>query len=262
MNPEGFRVKRGHATLLSPLLLAMLIATPSAGAQVISGELFEAGGVLPIGGALIRLAMQTPSSERIVDSTRSDAKGRFRFERAVEGAYRLLVGRAGREYRDPQVDTLAAGDIALRRINLPAAFADAAASDDNVDVDVDVRLTGGVTVRYPPDAYGAGKNGAVIVLLQVSDGGRMVRDPAPQVRGTDPVFAREVEQRLSRLQFTPAQRGGTSVTQRVCLQFVFVRTATPQRLPKVTTIPDLAASDEERALCARFAGQRVTIAAG
>jgi hypothetical protein len=46
------------------------------------------------------------------------------------------------------------------------------------------------------------------------------------------------------------------VAQRICIQFVFIRTATPQRLPNVTTIPDLAASDEDRALCARFAAQR------
>jgi hypothetical protein len=64
------------------------------------------------------------------------------------------------------------------------------------------------------------------------------------------------------LQFTPAQRQGVAIPQRVCLQLVFVRTPTPQRLPKGTSVPDVATTDEERALCGRFLNQRVTIAAG
>lgn len=243
-------------------VLAMFTAPAWAGAQVISGELFDAQGASPLSGAVIRLAMQSPGGESIVDSTISDAKGRFRFERSTAGVYRLIVGRVQREYRDPQLDSLAIGDIAVRRINLPAAFADAAVSEAGDLADVDARLTAGVTVRYPQAAYGAGKNGAVIVFMHVTAGGRVSREPAPEVRGTDPDFAREVEQRLSRLQFTPAQRQGIAITQRVCLQFLFVRTPTPQRLPKGTSMPDLATTEEERALCARFVGLRVTIAAG
>jgi TonB family protein len=243
-------------------VLAMCSAPAWAGAQVISGELFDATGVSPLGGAVIRLALQTSAGESIVDSTVSDAKGRFRFERTSAGVYRLVVGRVQREYRDPQLDSLAIGDIAVRRINLPAAFADAAVSGPDGEADIDARLTGGVAVRYPPAAFTARKNGAVMVFVQVSAGGRVSREPAPEVRGTDPDFTREVEQRLSRLQFTPAQRQGTAIPQRVCLQFVFVRTPTPQRLPKVTSAPDLATTEAERALCARFIGQRITIAAG
>lgn len=240
----------------------MCSAPALAGAQLISGELFDATGASPLGGAMIRLALQTSGGESIVDSTVSDAKGRFRFERTSAGVYRLIVGRVQREYRDPQLDSLAVGDIAVRRINLPVAFADAAVSAPAGDADVDARLTGGVAVRYPPAAFNARKNGAVMVFVQVTAGGRVSREPAPDVRGTNPDFIREVEQRLSRLEFTPAQRQGLAITQRVCLQFVFVRTPTPQRLPKVTAAPDLARTDEERALCARFVGRRVTITAG
>ncbi len=248
--------------VLAAIVLTM--ATRAAGAQVIAGELFDARGTAPLAGALIRLVAIAPGGERLVDSTRSDGKGRFRFERATDGMYRLLVGRAGREYRDPQVDTLTVGDVVVRHIDLPAAFADAASSDAvaNSDAEKDARIVGGVSVRYPRDAFAAGKNGAVIALLQVTESGRIARDPTPQVRGTEPVFAREVEQQLHRLQLAPAMRGGLPVAQRICIQFVFIRTATPQRLPNVTTIPDLAASDEDRALCARFAAQRITIAAG
>lgn len=242
--------------------VSMCCAPAWAGAQVISGELFDAKGESPLGGAVIRLAVLSPNGESIVDSTVSDAKGRFRFERTSGGVFRLIVGRIQREYRDPQLDSLAVGDIAVRRINLPAAFADAAVNAPAGDADVDARLTGGVSVRYPPAALNAGKNGAVMVFVQVTAGGRVSREPAPDVRGTDPDFIRAVEQRLSRLEFTPAQRQGMAITQRVCLQFVFVRSPTPQRLPKITSQPDLATTDDERALCARFVGQRVTVVAG
>ena len=141
----------------------------------------------------------------------------------------------------------------------------AQAQTDSATVDAKLKNVGGM--RFPDGALSrSGANAgplpaAVLVIGTVGILGRIEFEPEPAIRSNNKLFTEEVVRTLPKWQFTPASRDGEPVTQRVCVTVMFAIVANAKAPPKMTAPAGLAGSDEERALCARFAAMNVMFAA-
>ena len=241
-------------------LAVTVFGAHGAAAQVISGEVYDASGVAPVPVFSVRLIRMAKGAEQVVDSVRTDTRGRFQFTLSGGGVFRLSVGPREGEFRDAQVDTIADGDVLIRRVLVPLAFFDASKAVLGGSATVDVQFISGMRgPTYPSSEREAGRTGAAMALFTVQTTGTLTN---VVVRGSNPALALAVSRWLSRFRMQPALDGGIPVSQRVCLEFRFMLSNDPTRLPKGGATFALEADDAERALCRRFERNRITIVAG
>ena len=237
--------KSVSAIPITALCFALLAPCRVSG-QIMSGELRDAAGTAPVPLHEVRLVRVTGATSVVVDSLHTNTKGRFEFSQFGAGVYQLRVGPRNMEYLDAQMDTIVAGDVTFRVVRLPAAFWEV-----DVPITIDVSVVdakfdiGGRGPAYPTSAFRQGLNGLVLAFVTVGTDGRVSQ---PDIRSTDKLFTPAAREWLSRLRMLPASRGAIAIPQTMCLQIMFLVGSNARVLPKVTSMPDLTANAEERAL--------------
>ncbi len=180
---------RNRLRLLVVTALAALLTTGAAsraGAQVVTGTLVRQDTDQPLPGATVVLMTEAAAP---VDSTRSDADGRFRLRAPAPGRYRLYFDQAGYTSITSEAFAVARGAAVERRFEVPLISGQALQRVSET-IDLEKRLQGNLTefCGERPRSWEAGLLVGTVRDAATAEplAGAVVRVEAPAAPGAEP----------------------------------------------------------------------------
>ncbi len=198
--------------LIAIALSTLMLNTASVEAQTLTGRATVVETGAAAAGYFLRLMRERVGSATAVDSAYTDARGSFTFKNMGAGTYRLIGGTGGAAWREPTADSLTADDVVLHDVSLPKRFM------------LGSRLLGD-TVRASPKTFYLPPRGAkslpqaqgvMYFIVHVDTAGRVMRDPAPVLRGGTPELERAMTATAMKMVFTPATVDGRAIVGTWC----------------------------------------------